>query len=143
MPDTETQNLTLDRWLGRREAFGIIAGRCSAAELESLRRIRDEKLYRGRAHNWDEFCSQHLGVSRRNIERHIRYLEEFGPAYFHISQLMHITADEYRAIAPHVSEEGVQLDGNIVALLPENSEEVTAAVSLPHRRTCGFRQRPT
>ena len=28
--------------MGRREAFALMAGRCSAAEAESLRRVRDE-----------------------------------------------------------------------------------------------------
>ena len=47
----EKPDANLDRWLGRREAFGLIAGRCSAAEVESLRRIRTEKLYRER--DWE------------------------------------------------------------------------------------------
>src|SRR5215831_14936619 len=124
----EKHDSDLDRWLGRREAFALIAGRCSAAEVESLRRIRDEKLYRGRARTWEEFCSQHLGMSRRNVDRNLRYLEEFGPSYFHLSQLMHVTPEEYRAIAPQVGEDGVRLDGNVIALLPENSDKVAAAV---------------
>ena len=76
----------------------------------------------------DEFCAQHLGVSRRNVERSIRHLEEFGPAFFHVSQLAHISAQEYRAIAGHVTAVGVRLDGTEIALLPENSERVAGAV---------------
>jgi hypothetical protein len=132
--DKQDSHLELDRWLGRREAFGLIAGRCSAAEVESLRRIRDEKLYCEKTPSWDEFCSQHLGVSRRNVERSIRHLEEFGPAFFHVSQLAHISAQEYRAIAEHVTATGVRLDGNEIALLPENSEKLTGAVAELLRR---------
>jgi len=125
--DIEIPDANLDRWLGRREAFSLIAGRCSAAEVESLRRIRDGKLYRGRAKNWDEFCSQ-IGVSRRNVERSLRQLEEFGPAFFHLAQLTHITPEEYRAIAAHVTEDGIHCEGEVIAFLPENSSQVAAAM---------------
>jgi len=124
----EKPDANLDRWLGRREAFGLIAGRCSAAEVESLRRIHDERLYRGRARTWEEFCSQ-IGVSRRNAERSIRHLEEFGPSFFHLAQLTHLKPEEYRAIASHVTEEGVHLEGEVIALLPENTGRVTSAVA--------------
>ncbi len=118
----------LDRWLGRREAFGLIAGRCSAAEVESLRRIRNERLYRSRARTWEEFCSQ-IGVSRRNVERSIRALEEFGPSFFHLAQLTHLKPEEYRAIAANVTEDGVRIEGEVIAFLPENTGKVTAAVA--------------
>ncbi len=134
-PDQATaDSVNLGRWLGRREAFGLIAGRCSAAEAESLRHIREEKLYLGVARNWDEFCSVHVGASRRNVERSIRYLEEFGPAFFEIRQVTHITPEEYRAIAEHVYAEGIRLDGSLVALSPENSLDVSAAVAELLRR---------
>lgn len=96
--EIEKPDANLDRWLGRREAFALIAGRCSAAEVESLRRIRTERVYRRRARTWEEFCSQ-IGVSRRNVERSIRALEEFGPAFFHLAQLTHLKPEEYRVIA--------------------------------------------
>jgi hypothetical protein len=133
----EKPDASLDRWLGRREAFGLIAGRCSAAEVESLRRIRDEKLYRARTRNWSEFCA-HLGVSRRNVERSIRQLEEFGPSYFHLAQLTHLKPEEYRAIAAHVTEQGVQYEGEVIAFLPENTGKVTAAVA----KLLGREERP-
>ncbi len=123
-PDVE-----LGRWIGRREAFALIAGRCSAAEAESLRRIRNEKMYKQDYPSWEEFCTKRLGVSRRHIDRTLRLLDEFGPAYFHVAQMAHVTPEEYRAIAPHVSADGVRVDGAVVALLPENSEQVSAAVA--------------
>jgi hypothetical protein len=122
-------NDDLGRWVGRREAFALIAGRCSAAEAESLRRIRNEKMYKRDYPSWEEFCAKRLGVSRRQIDRTLRLLDEFGPAYFHVAQMAHVTAEEYRAIAPHVSGEGVRLDGAVIALLPENSEQVSTAVA--------------
>jgi hypothetical protein len=129
MKDTiEKPDGNLDRWLGRREAFGLIAGRCSAAEVESLRRIRNERLYRSRARTWEDFCSQ-IGVSRRNVERSIRALEEFGPSFFHLAQLTHLKPEEYRIIAANVTEAGVRIGGEVIAFLPENTGKVTAAVA--------------
>jgi hypothetical protein len=134
-PDASiAEGIYIGRWLGRREAFGLIAGRCSAAEVESLRHIRDEELYRNVARNWDEFCSTYVGASRRNVERSIRLLEEFGDAFFHVSQVAHIGPEEYRAIAEWVDDRGVRLDGAVVPLLRENGVEVAAAVSELLRR---------
>ena len=127
--------LDLGRWLGRREAFSLIAARCSAAEAETLRRIRDDKLYLACAPNWDEFCERELGASRRNINRVIGYLKEFGPQYFHVVQMTRITPQEYRAIAAHVDQAGVRLDSEVVALLPENQQRVAGAVNELLRRS--------
>jgi hypothetical protein len=124
----------MGRWVGRRDAFAAIAGRCSAAEAESLRRVRDSKMYRSLGLTWEEFCRTRLGTSRQHIDRTLRLLDEFGPQYFHVAQLAHVTADEYRAIAPHVGTEGVRVDGAVIALIPENSEQVSAAVAELIRR---------
>jgi hypothetical protein len=128
------EEVELGRWMGRREAFGLVAGHCSAAEAQSLRHIREEKLYRGVARNWDEFCSGRLGASRRNVDRYIRLLDEFGTAYFHIAQVAHIGPEEYRAIAESVDDRGVCLDGAVVPLLNHNGGEVAAAVNELLRR---------
>jgi len=135
IPDqASTDGVELGRWLGRREAFGLVAGRCSAAAAESLRHIRDEKLYLDAARNWDEFCAVHVGASRRNVERSIHYLDEFGPLFFEVMQIAHIGPEEYRAIAGHVYAEGILLDDSMVPLSPENSVEVAAAVAELLRR---------
>ena len=42
MPD-EQQVLGLGLMLGQRRAFGMVASRCSAAQAECLRKVRDEK----------------------------------------------------------------------------------------------------
>ena len=118
----------LGTWLGKRQAFGMIAGICSAAEAESLRKIRDEKLYKTRCLNWDEFCSEHLGASRSNIDRYIRLLEEFGPTYFQVAQLTRISPEAYRAIAGSVGEDGIAFRGEKIKLLPENSKRIAEAV---------------
>lgn len=42
--------------LGQNHAFGLIAGRCSAAQAEGLRRLREEKQYQRCTDKWDDFC---------------------------------------------------------------------------------------
>jgi hypothetical protein len=121
--------VALGRWLGRRDAFAAVAGRCTAAEAQSLQQIRETRAYKEVEPNWEEFCARHVGVSRRQVDRTIRLLEEFGPAFFHVAQMAHVTPDEYRAIAAHVGEDGVRVDGTVIALLPENSEKVSCAVA--------------
>lgn len=120
--------ISLAQWMGRREAFGLVAGRCSAADIEIIRRIRDERMYAIHNCTWDEFCVRHLRVSRRTVDREIAHLREFGPAFFTVRQLTHIRPDEYRKIAPHVTAEGVTVDGALVPLDPRYGEPLSAAV---------------
>lgn len=125
----ETSDLDVGIWMGRREAFGTVAGLCSAAEALALKRIRDEKLYQRLSMSYDEFCTKRLKSSRRQVDRVLRLLDEFGPQYFLVSQFRHVTPDEYRAIAGDVTSDGIRLGHDVIALLPENSAQVSAAVS--------------
>lgn len=128
-PEHTDQDFDLGRWLGRREAFGSIAGRCTAAEIQCLKQIRDNKLYQGRTASWRDFCRQYLGASRTHINRLIGHLEEFGPVYFQLSQVARVSPETFRAIAPAISDEGVRCGGEVIALLPENSQKVAAAIA--------------
>lgn len=114
--------------LGRRQAFGLIAARCSAADVACLRDIRNQKAYQKMAKDWPEFCAQHLGMSPTHANRIIRYLEDFGPEYFELAQLTGITVAAYRAIAPAVKDQALHYDGQTIALLPENAEKLAEAV---------------
>lgn len=125
----------LGTWLGRRQAFGMMAGKTAAADAECLRQIRDRKLYKSKSPNWDEFCTRHIGASRANVNRVIRYLEEFGPEFFELSQLTRIPPEAYRGIAPHVSKDGLHLDGEVIAIVQENSERVSQAVAELRKRS--------
>jgi hypothetical protein len=68
-------------------------------------------------------------MSHTHANRLIGYLDEFGPEYFDLTQLTGISADEYRAIAPAITDQAVHYNGQVIALLPENTEKLTAAVS--------------
>jgi len=124
----EPAGLKLGQWLGRREAFGLIAGRCSAAEIETVRQIRDEKLYLDLNCTWDECCTRHLHASRRSVERELGYLRKYGPAFFTVRQLTHLAVKEYESIAGHITEQGVNLDGALIAVTADNNHQLAAAV---------------
>ncbi len=113
----------------------MIAARCSAADAASLRAIRNEKSYRSVAKGWVEFCAQHLGMSNTHANRIIGYLEEFGPAYFEMAQFTGISPQTYRTISPAIQDNALHHDGQVIALLPENSEKLTHAVEQLRRKT--------
>jgi hypothetical protein len=124
-----SDDLTLGRLLGRREAFTIVAARCSAADAVLLREMRQKKMYLSQAKDWGEFCAQHLHLSRENADRLIRLLDEFGPSYFEVAQLTRISPATYRAIAPAIRDQTLHHNGEAIALLPENAAKVAVAVS--------------
>src|SRR4029077_7564593 len=99
MSENEFENaLEIGTWLGRRQAFALIAGRCSAADAQCLRELRDSKKYKLLGLTWEECCTQSAGIARSTAESIIQNLEEFGPEYFVLMQVTGITANEYRRI---------------------------------------------
>lgn len=118
----------LGTWLGRRQAFSIVAGNCSAADAQCLRNIRGNKLYRALGINWDSFCRQHAGISRSLADKIIRQLEEFGAGYFTLAAVTGVTPRDYRLIAGAVSEQGVAHEGETISIVPENAPRLTAAI---------------
>jgi hypothetical protein len=115
--------------LGRSHTFGLLAGRCSAAKAQEIRRVRDEKAYKQCCEKWDDFCPKYLKMSRSEADRKIRLLEEFGLAYFEFSQVTRISPVVYRAIAPAVSNGVLHHNGEAIALTPENSRKIAAVVA--------------
>jgi len=115
--------------LGQTNAFALIAGRCSAAQAEGIRRLREQKLYKRCTEKWEDFCPKYLKMSRVEADRTIRLLEEFGPTYFELSQLTRVSAETYRAIAPHIENGVLHHNGEAIELNVENSRKVAAAVA--------------
>jgi hypothetical protein len=115
-------------WLGRHQAFGLIANKCSAADAQCLREIRDKKHYRAFGLTWEEFCSQHAGMGRKTADRIVERLEEFGEAYFNLSQLMPITSASYRELAPSVTGNTLELDGRKIPITAEHAPQIIDAV---------------
>jgi hypothetical protein len=130
----------LGTWLGRRQAFGMMAGRTGAADAECLRQIRDQKLYKSETSNWTEFCERYIGTSRTHVDSVIRHLDQFGPQFFELTQFTRIPPEVYRAIASHVTAEGVHLDGDVIPLKQENSLRIAGAVAELRKRSTSAKE---
>jgi hypothetical protein len=115
--------------LGQNQAFGFLAGRCSAAQAESIRRMRNDKLYKRVTEHWKVFCPQYLKMSGTQADNIIRLWEEFGAGYFEVAQLTRISPETYRALEPVVNKGVLNLNGEQIELTVENSRKVAAAVS--------------
>ena len=114
--------------VGRHEALGLIAGRCSAADAVTLRSIREGQLWRSQTPTWNDFCETRLKMSRGNANRLIRLLDEFGENYFNISSVTRMSPEVYRAIAPSIRDNALHVDGEAIALTEENAPRIAAAV---------------
>jgi hypothetical protein len=77
---------------------------------------------------WDEFCRRRVGISRGYANRLIRHLEEFGPNYFRLAEVMEISGGMYRLIAGSIDDAGMKIDGETVPIRRENREKIRAAV---------------
>jgi hypothetical protein len=123
------QGVELGTWLGRREAFAQLAGRCSAADAECIRRMREERQYRELGLNWEQFCQRKLGISKRGADLIIAQLNEFGPAYFLLAQVAKVTPEEYRRISGSVRGQALLHAGEEIPIDAENAPRLAAAVA--------------
>lgn len=113
---------------GKTQAFGIIANRSMVAQAQSLKLIRDSRSFESLGLSWEQFCEQHAGISRSYADKLIQRLEEFGEAFFKLAQIARISPEFYRVIAPAVSEDGIEIDGETLALVPENAPRIRQAI---------------
>ena len=120
--------LDLGVWIGRGQAFGFVANHCSAAQAECLTRIRKDGLYMALDLTWEEFCKQHAGASRARADEIIRRLEEFGAAYFRLSEIVRISPQSYRAMQAAVKGEALEVGGESIPITPENAPRIRQAI---------------
>jgi len=125
--------LDLGVWLGRHHAFGMMTNRCSAADAECLRRIQETGAYRELDVTWEQFCKRYAGISRATAERIIARLEEFGDNYFHLSQIMRLSPESYRAIAGNVEETFIEYGGEKIPILKQNAVRIAEVVETLRR----------
>jgi hypothetical protein len=131
MEEKQTEDMfDLGAWLGRKQAFTLMAGRCSAAGVVCLRKIREGKRYRALGLTWEEFCRQRAGISRAFADKMIQQLEELGPAYFELSSVTRITPDRFRRIADSVTDEGLSYAGENIGITPENAPLLAQAIEV-------------
>jgi hypothetical protein len=122
------QGVELGTWLGRREAFAQLAGRCSAADAECIRKMREERQYRELGMNWEQFCKRKLGISKRGADLIIAQLNEFGPAYFLLAQMARVTPEEYRRISGSVRGQALLHAGEEIPIEAENAGRLAVAI---------------
>jgi len=125
--------LEIGKWLGRREAFSQVAGRCSAADAKCLRELRESKKYKELGLTWEEACKQKVGICRSVADQIIRNLEEFGPDYFVIAQVTGISANEYRRIGSSVANHALLHAGEEIPIAVENASRLIAAIDALRR----------
>ena len=121
--ETPREWIDAGAWVGRQQAFAMIANKCSAAQALCLKQVRETRLYEKLELTWEEFCKEYAGISREQADRLIRQHEEFGDAYFRLSEIARISPETYRQIASQVSDEGLEFDGRKLALIPENGAQ--------------------
>jgi hypothetical protein len=125
----DEQVLELGIMLGQRRAFGMIAGRCSAAQAECLRKIREQKQYLKFAPNWEEYCVRRLKISSRTADRMIALLKKHGPLYFETAALTGISPAEFARLKHAIQADGIHVGGEVIALIAENAERAVDAVA--------------
>jgi hypothetical protein len=133
-------------WAGKVRAFAQLATLSASARAECLKQIRESRSYQAMGLSWEQFCTQHAGITASYAGRLIQRLEQFGKPYFDLMEIAPISADKYRAIAPAVSDQGIEIDGEVVALTPENAPRIRRAVESVGdelRRAQDLRTHPT
>lgn len=126
--ETIKERFETGKWLGRRQAFALIANGCSAAEAQCLKSIKDNARYKSVGLSWEQFCEQHASMSRATADRIIDRLEEFGEAYFQLSQVMRISPERYRMVEGAVADQTIEFQGERIPITRENSARIAAAV---------------
>jgi hypothetical protein len=115
-------------WIGRGQAFGIMAGKCAAAQAECLRTMKRDRMHERLGITWEQFCEKHIGVSRSYVHRLIQRLEEFGPDYFRIDEVVPLSPESYRLIAGSVREGAIEIEGEAVPITQDNAVRIHRAV---------------
>jgi hypothetical protein len=129
-------------WVGRRQAFGLLATKSAVADAECLKRLRDGKEYKLAGMTWEELCQRHLGVSRAQADRLISQLDEFGTAYFELSKIVRISADAFRDIADAVTENSIEYNGETIPIKTENGPKIENIIRLLREEVARPRRQP-
>jgi len=126
--DASKPLLEVGTWIGRRQAFGLMASKCSFADASSLKYLRDGRQYREAGMTWDEFCTRHLGISKTHADRIISQLDEFGTAYFALSEIVRIPAEAFREISSSVTGHAIEYNGQTIPIKKENGRKIADVI---------------
>lgn len=126
--ETPTEWVDIGAWVGRQQAFAVIATKCSSAQAQSLKQVKESRSFEKLGLTWKDFCTQYAGISRVHADRVIQQYQEFGEAYFRLSEIARISPETYRQIAPQLSGDVIEIDGEQLALTSENAPKIRAAI---------------
>jgi hypothetical protein len=113
---------------GRAQAFALIASRCSADQALTLKQLKESRAFEKFGLTWDDFCRNHVGLSRSQADRIIARLDEFGEAYFRLARFARISDEAFREVAPQVTAESIDIEGEPIPLTPRNAPKIRAAI---------------
>jgi hypothetical protein len=122
-------SLAVGTWIGREQAFKVLAKHCSAAHVACLKQVRDTDAYKSLNLTWDEFCPEHAGISRSQADRLISQLSEFGAPYFQLTDIVPISPAAYREIEPNIVDGTIEFRGEQIPITRENTDKIKAAVN--------------
>ncbi len=121
--------MDVSAWVGRQQVFAMIANKCSAAQAQILKRLKDTSAHKAFGLTREEFCTQHLGINRSTADRIIANLEEFGTAYFTLSNIMRISPATYRLLAPAVDGNELIFGDDRIPITKANTDRILEAVN--------------
>jgi hypothetical protein len=124
-----SEPVELGAWMGHSQAFGILASQSCAAQAQSLRRIRDASAYKLLHLTWDEFCRDHVGLTRPRVDAMLHRLDEFGETYFRLCEIVRLSPVAYRQIEPNIQGGQLEVNGALIEIAPENAVAIRAAVT--------------
>ena len=133
MEQLMNDSIDLGAWIGRGQAFGVVANGCTAAQAECLRQISESGTYKQTGLSWDDFCHKYVGLSRPRVDALIKNLEEFGKTFFDLSNIVRISPEAYRRVATKIEGQSIKLGAELVPIVPENAARIRNAIN--HLRT--------
>jgi hypothetical protein len=128
MEQTIKETIELGSWIGRGQAFGVVANGCTAAQAECLRQISESGTYKQTGLTWDDFCDQYVGLSRQRVDTLIKNIEEFGKTFFELSNIVRISPEAYRRVASKIKDQSIQIGAELVPIVPENAARIRRAI---------------
>ncbi|HEY2014170.1 MAG TPA: hypothetical protein VGH38_11760 [Bryobacteraceae bacterium] len=129
MEQTLTESVALGVRIGRGQAFACIAYKSLAAQAQALMEVKESGSYKLLGLDWEQYCPQHAGLSRRQVDSLIDSLKEFGATYYRLKELINISPETYRRIAPQIQDDCLEIEGELVPIAPENAIRIREAVT--------------
>ena len=114
--------------IGKTQAFRWLAKYCSAAGAQQLKQIKEARSYESLGLSWEQFCVRHAGISRAYADKLIRRLDELGEPYFQLSGITRVSPETYRLLAPAITPQGIEVDGESIPLTSENAPRIRKAI---------------